>query len=92
MVELSYSKHQEEYYDILHGLLENPKYPKLTKLKDLSPLANKSLEEIKEIRKIRSDSKRVSFRSDEVLNKQYNNFRTAYWKWRAKQIESILGK
>jgi hypothetical protein len=26
-----------------------------------------------------------SFRNDPVLLKQYNNFRAAYWKWRAKQ-------
>lgn len=26
-----------------------------------------------------------SFRNDPVLAKQYNNFRSAYWKWRAKQ-------
>lgn len=27
-----------------------------------------------------------SFRNDPILNKQYNNFRIVYWKWRAKQI------
>ena len=27
-----------------------------------------------------------SFRNDPILNKQYNNFRVVYWKWRAKQI------
>lgn len=27
----------------------------------------------------------TSFRNDPVLKKQYNNFRSAYWKWRAKQ-------
>lgn len=26
-----------------------------------------------------------SFRNDPLLNKQYNNFRSAYWKWRAKK-------
>ena len=26
----------------------------------------------------------ASFRNDPVLNKQYNNFRRSYWKWRAK--------
>lgn len=26
-----------------------------------------------------------SFRNDPVLEKQYNNFRVAYWKWRAQQ-------
>ena len=29
----------------------------------------------------------ASFRNDPLMNKQYNNFRTAYWKWRAKQYE-----
>lgn len=28
-----------------------------------------------------------SFRNDPVLDKQYNNFRSAYWKWRAKQYK-----
>ena len=28
----------------------------------------------------------ASFRNDPVLNKQYNNFRRSYWKWRANQI------
>ena len=28
----------------------------------------------------------VSFRNDSILNKQYNNFRRSYWKWRAEQI------
>ena len=27
-----------------------------------------------------------SFRNDPILSKQYNNFRTVYWRWRAKQI------
>lgn len=27
-----------------------------------------------------------SFRNDPVLEKQYNNFRRQYWKWRAEQI------
>lgn len=27
-----------------------------------------------------------SFRNDPILSKQFNNFRTIYWKWRAKQI------
>lgn len=27
----------------------------------------------------------MSFRNNPELNKQYNNFRSAYWKWRAKQ-------
>ena len=27
-----------------------------------------------------------SFRNDPILSKQYNNFRTIYWRWRAKQI------
>ena len=27
----------------------------------------------------------MSFRNDPVLKKQYNNFRSAYWKWRAQQ-------
>ena len=26
-----------------------------------------------------------SFRNDKLLEKQYNNFRKAYWKWRAAQ-------
>ena len=26
------------------------------------------------------------FRNDPILNKQYNNFRCSYWKWRAEQI------
>lgn len=26
-----------------------------------------------------------SFRNDPLLDKQYNNFRVAYWKWRAKE-------
>ncbi|MCY8518635.1 ribonuclease YeeF family protein [Bacillus atrophaeus] len=29
-----------------------------------------------------------SFRNDPVLEKQYNNFRKRYWKWRAKQFEN----
>ncbi|MWC30014.1 hypothetical protein GON22_18130 [Paenibacillus sp. MMS18-CY102] len=28
-----------------------------------------------------------SFRNNPVLEKQYNNFRSKYWRWRAKQIE-----
>ena len=28
----------------------------------------------------------ASFRNDPILNKQYNNFRRSYWKWRAEQI------
>ena len=28
-----------------------------------------------------------SFRNDVYLEKQYNNFKTRYWKWRAKQYE-----
>jgi hypothetical protein len=28
-----------------------------------------------------------SFRNDPVLKKQYDNFRSKYWRWRAKQIE-----
>ena len=28
----------------------------------------------------------ASFRNDPILNKQYNNFRRSYWKWRADQI------
>ena len=28
----------------------------------------------------------ASFRNNPVLNKQYNNFRRSYWKWRAEQI------
>jgi len=28
-----------------------------------------------------------SFRNDPVLNKQFNSFRSHYWKWRAKQYE-----
>ena len=27
----------------------------------------------------------ASFRNDPLMNKQYNNFRAAYWKWRATQ-------
>lgn len=27
----------------------------------------------------------TSFRNDPLMRKQYNNFRSAYWKWRAKQ-------
>ncbi len=27
-----------------------------------------------------------SFRNNEILNKQYNNFRYSYWKWRASKI------
>lgn len=27
----------------------------------------------------------ASFRNDPLMNKQYNNFRIAYWKWRAQQ-------
>ena len=87
MIELSYSKHQETYYNILHGLNIKSEYPKLVKLGKLGGSINKTLDEIKKIRKIRSIAKRVSFRSDEKLNKQYNNFRIAYWKWRANQIE-----
>jgi len=29
----------------------------------------------------------ASFRNDPLLEKQYKNFRTAYWKWRAKQYK-----
>lgn len=29
----------------------------------------------------------MSFRNDPVLNKQYNNFRSAYWKWRAQSYK-----
>jgi hypothetical protein len=29
----------------------------------------------------------ASFRNDEVLDKQYNNFRKQYWKWRASQLD-----
>ena len=29
----------------------------------------------------------ASFRNDPLLNKQYNNFRSAYWKWRASQYK-----
>jgi hypothetical protein len=29
-----------------------------------------------------------SFRNDPVLKKQYDNFRSKYWRWRAKQIET----
>ncbi|MBR2067066.1 MAG: HNH/ENDO VII family nuclease [Solobacterium sp.] len=28
-----------------------------------------------------------SFRNDPLLEKQYNNFRSAYWKWRAKEYK-----
>ena len=28
----------------------------------------------------------ASFRNNPILNKQYNNFRRSYWKWRAEQI------
>lgn len=28
-----------------------------------------------------------SFRNDKLLEKQYNNFRKAYWKWRAAQYQ-----
>lgn len=28
-----------------------------------------------------------SFRNDPLMNKQYNNFRVAYWKWRAQQYK-----
>ncbi len=28
----------------------------------------------------------ASFRNEPVLNKQYNNIRRAYWKWRAEQF------
>jgi len=28
----------------------------------------------------------ASFRNNPVLNKQYNNFRRSYWKWRAEQV------
>jgi len=31
-----------------------------------------------------------SFRNDLVLRKQYNNFRSKYWRWRANQIENNL--
>lgn len=34
--------------------------------------------------------KNSSFRNDPILDKQYNNFRSAYWIWRAK--EYIRGK
>ncbi|HFJ9506757.1 MULTISPECIES: HNH/ENDO VII family nuclease [Bacillus cereus group] len=29
-----------------------------------------------------------SFRNNPVLRKQYDNFRTKYWRWRARQIEN----
>ncbi len=28
-----------------------------------------------------------NFRNDPLMDKQYNNFRAAYWKWRAQQIK-----
>lgn len=28
---------------------------------------------------------KASFRNDQLMRKQYNNFRIAYWKWRAQQ-------
>ncbi|MFV0380948.1 MAG: HNH/ENDO VII family nuclease [Breznakia sp.] len=28
----------------------------------------------------------ASFRNNPILNKQYNNFRNQYWKWRASQF------
>ena len=28
----------------------------------------------------------LSFRNNTLLNKQYNNFRYKYWKWRAEQL------
>lgn len=28
-----------------------------------------------------------SFRNDPVLKRQYDNFRSKYWRWRAKQID-----
>ena len=31
-----------------------------------------------------------SFRNDAVLNKQYNNFRRTYWRWRAEEYEKGL--
>lgn len=34
----------------------------------------------------------TSFRNDPVLDKQYSNFRAAYWKWRAKQYIERNGK
>ena len=52
MVEIREMTHQE-YYRILHGLVENG----------------------------------ASFRNDPVLEKQYKNFRSAYWRWRAKQYK-----
>lgn len=30
----------------------------------------------------------TSFRNNPLMTKQYNNFRAAYWKWRAKQYEN----
>ncbi|SDC80503.1 A nuclease of the HNH/ENDO VII superfamily with conserved LHH [Melghirimyces thermohalophilus] len=33
-----------------------------------------------------------SFRNDPVLDKQYNNFRAKYWKWRAEQIQKEADK
>lgn len=33
----------------------------------------------------RDVSRRVYQRNDRTLSKQYNNFRSAYWKWRAAQ-------
>ena len=29
----------------------------------------------------------TSFRNDPIKNKQYKNFRIAYWKWRARQYK-----
>ena len=34
----------------------------------------------------------ASFRNDSLLNKQYNNFRVAYWKWRASQLTDTKGE
>ncbi|MEK1832114.1 HNH/ENDO VII family nuclease [Priestia megaterium] len=31
-----------------------------------------------------------SFRNNPSLEKQYNNFRTKYWRWRAKQMNHNL--
>nr|WP_277752232.1 HNH/ENDO VII family nuclease [Sporolactobacillus shoreae] len=28
-----------------------------------------------------------SFKNDEILDKQFNNFRKKYWKWRSNNLE-----
>ncbi|MGH1041453.1 HNH/ENDO VII family nuclease [Bacillus cereus group sp. MS39] len=82
MVEILQTVHRKNYR-ILHGLLEKNKFKRIKPLDKISLKANKFIDEIVEIRKERKRIKRRSFRSDPELDKQYNDFREQYWKWRS---------